>query len=92
MRGVPRHHAKVSISMQQDQDQQDGRTEVIMEPMMVSPPEPLAGEEHLLSGQPVLVAPLQIGRRGIPSHLIFGERTKASINRTSHHHRKGTDH
>ena len=44
------HQAKVSISVQQDQDQQDGRTEVIMEPRMASPPEPLAGEDHLLSG------------------------------------------
>ena len=32
--------------------------------------------------------PLQIGRCGIPSRLIFGKRTRASINRTSHHHRK----
>ena len=32
--------------------------------------------------------PLQIGRCGIPSRLIFGERTRASINRASHHHRR----
>ena len=30
--------------------------------------------------------PLQIGRCGIPSRSIFGKRTGASINRTSHHH------
>ena len=46
-RGVPRHEAKVSISVQRDQDQQDGRTEVTVEPKMASPPEPLAGEDHL---------------------------------------------
>ena len=38
--------AKVSISVQQDQDQQDGRTEVIVEPKAASPPEPLAGEDY----------------------------------------------
>ena len=47
MRGVPRHHAKVPISVKRDQDQQDGRTEVIVEPKTTSPPEPLAGEDHL---------------------------------------------
>ena len=45
--GVPRHQAKVSISVQQYQDQQDGRTEVTVEPKTASPPEPLAGEDHL---------------------------------------------
>ena len=46
-REVLRHQAKVSISVQRDQDQQDGRTEVTVEPKTVSPPEPLAGEDHL---------------------------------------------
>ena len=46
MRGVPRHQEKVSISVQQDQDQQDGRTEVIVEPRTASQPEPLAGEDY----------------------------------------------
>ena len=50
MRGVPRRQAKVFISVQRDQDQQDGKTEVTMEPKAASPPEPLAGEDHLLSG------------------------------------------
>ena len=49
-RGVPRCQAKVSISMQRDQDQQDVRTEVTVDPKMVSSQEPLAGEDHLLSG------------------------------------------
>ena len=46
-RGVPRHQAKVSISVQQDQDQQDSKTEVTVEPKTASPPEPLAGKDHL---------------------------------------------
>ena len=33
--------------------------------------------------------PLQTGCCGIPSCLIFGERTRASINRASHHHSQG---
>ena len=41
------HQAKASISVQQDQDQQNGRIEVIMEPKQASPPEPLAGEDQL---------------------------------------------
>ena len=46
-RGVPRHQAKVTISVQQDQDQQNGRMEVIVEPKPASPPEPLTGEDQL---------------------------------------------
>ena len=42
-----RHQAKVSISVQRDQDQQDDMTEVTVEPKTASPPEPLAGEDHL---------------------------------------------
>ena len=39
-RGVPRHQAKVSISVQRDQDQQASRTEVTVEPKTASSPEP----------------------------------------------------
>ena len=46
MRGVPRHQAKVSISVQQDQDQKDGRAEVTVEPKTASSPELCAGEDH----------------------------------------------
>ena len=46
MRRVPRNQAKVSISVQQDQDQQDGKTEVIVEPTTASPPEPLASADY----------------------------------------------
>ena len=38
--------AKVSILVQWDQDQKDGKTEVTMEPKAASPPEPFAGKYH----------------------------------------------
>ena len=38
-RGVPRNQPKVSILVQQDQDRQDGRTEVITETTTASQPE-----------------------------------------------------
>ena len=41
------HQAKASISVQQDQDQCNGRMEVIVEPKPASPPEPLAGKDKL---------------------------------------------
>ena len=37
MRRVPRHQAKVTILMQRDQDQEDGKAEVIVEPKTASP-------------------------------------------------------
>ena len=41
------YQAKATISVQQDQDQQNGRMEVIVEPKPATPPEPLAGEDQL---------------------------------------------
>ena len=46
-RGVPRHQAKVTISVQRDQDQQSGRMEVTVEPKTASSPVPLAAEDQL---------------------------------------------
>ena len=46
-RGVLRHQAKVSISVQRDQDKQDGRMEITVEPKMASSPVPLVVEDHL---------------------------------------------
>ena len=43
-RGVPRHQAKITISVQRDQGQKSGRTEVTVEPKTTSSPEPFAGE------------------------------------------------
>ena len=34
------------------------------------------------------LSPFEFGRCWIPSRSIFGKRTRASINRTSHHHRR----
>ena len=39
------HQAKASISVQQDQDQEDCKMEVIVEPKTASPPELCAGED-----------------------------------------------
>ena len=47
---MPRHPAKVTISVQRDQDQQSGRTEVTVEPKTASSPVLLAAEDHLWSG------------------------------------------
>ena len=41
------YQAKATISVQQDQDQQDGRMEVIMEPKPTSPSGSLADEDRL---------------------------------------------
>ena len=41
------YQAKASISVQQDQDQEDCKTEVIVEPKTASPPELCAGEDQL---------------------------------------------
>ena len=43
----PRHQAKATILVQQDQDQQNDRMEVIMEPRTASSSEPLAAEDQL---------------------------------------------
>ena len=43
----PRHQAKVTVSVQQDQDQQNGRMEAIVEPRTMSSSEPLAAEDQL---------------------------------------------
>ena len=46
--------------MQRDQDQEDGKTEVTVEPKTASPPEPFTGEDRFLSGLLVLAVPLRI--------------------------------
>ncbi len=49
-RGVPRHHAKVAITVQQDQDQEDYEKEVIVELKTASSPELCAGEDYFCQG------------------------------------------
>ena len=46
-RGVPRHQAKVAISVQRDQDHEDYKMEVIVEPETASSPVLLAAEDQL---------------------------------------------
>ena len=83
-RGVPRHQAKVSISVQRDQDQQDGKAEITVEPKAASPPEPLQAKTAFvrisctrctLSNWPLL-APFPLNIWGV---------SRAYISRTSHH-------
>ena len=45
-RGVPRHQAMVLVSVQQDQDREDCKTEVIVEPKTASPLELCASEDY----------------------------------------------
>ena len=45
-RGVPRHQAKVAISVQRDQDQEDYGTEVTVGPKTASSLELCAGEDY----------------------------------------------
>ena len=49
-REVPRHQAKVAISVQRDQDQEDYETEVITEPTAASQTEAFRRRRLLLSG------------------------------------------
>ena len=43
--GVLRHQAKVAISVQRDQDQEDYETKVNVEPKTASPPQPFIGDD-----------------------------------------------
>ena len=89
-RGVPRRQAKVAISVQRDQDQEDYETEVTMEPKTASSPELCAGEDYFCQDSRYLLSPFKLARHcWLPSRSIFGKRTRASINRTSHPHSKG---
>ena len=49
-RGVPRRQAKVAISVQRDQDQEDYEMEVTVEPKTASSPELCAGEDYFCQG------------------------------------------
>ena len=49
--------------MQRDQDQQDGKTEVTMEPKTVSPPEPFAGEDRFCQDSLYSLSSFKFARR-----------------------------
>ena len=63
----------VSIPVQQDQDRQDGRMEVIADPTTASPPEAFAGEDYFCQDSLYKLSPFEFGRCGIPSRLHLGE-------------------
>ena len=70
-RGVPRHQAKVSILVQQYQDQQDGKTEVTMEPRTTSPSEPFAGEDHFCQDKLYYLSPFKLAVVGsLPAQYL----------------------
>ena len=78
-RGVPRHQAKVAISVQRDQDQEDYETKVTVEPKTASSPELCAGEDYLCQDSLYLLSPFKFARRcWLPSRSIFGKRPRAS--------------
>ena len=91
-RGVPRHQAKVAISVQRDQDQEDYETEVTVEPKTASSPELCAGEDYFCQDSSYLLSPFKLAQHcWLPSRSIFGKRTRASIHRISHP-REGDTH
>ena len=71
-RGVLRNQPKVSILVQQDQDCQDSRTEVIAEPTAKSRPQAFAGEDNFSQYKMYLLSPIKSGRCGILSHQHLG--------------------
>ena len=71
-RGVPRNQPKVFILVQQDQDRQDDRTEVIAEPTAASRPEAFEGEDHFSQDRMYFLSPFKSGRCGIPSRQHLG--------------------
>ena len=88
-RGVPRNQAKVSISVQHDQDRQDGRTEVITAPTAASPPEAFAGKDYFCQDRLYYLSPFKSGRCGIPSSSYLGGGPRPLYIGLCHHHRGG---
>ena len=71
MRRVPRRQAKVSISVQRDQDQQEDKTEVTMEPKAASPPEPFAGEDYFCQDKLYQLTPFELAVVGsLPARYL----------------------
>jgi hypothetical protein len=71
-RRVPRKRPKVSLFVQQDQDRQDGKTEVIIEPTLASRSGALQVKTTFRQDKMYCMFPFKIGRCGIPSRLSFG--------------------
>ena len=67
------YQAKATISVQQDQDQQNGRMEVIVEPKLASPSGPFDRRGPTLVRISVLDVPLQNGQLLAPFPLNIWE-------------------
>ena len=65
--GFPKHPPKVSIPVQQDQDHELGRMDVITEPTSASRPEALQAKTSFSQDRMYLLSPFKFGRCGIPS-------------------------
>ena len=62
------------------EDRKDDKEDVTVEPTIVSPPDPFAGEDCFCQGRNVLVFPLKNDRCGIPSRLnISGEEDRGRL-------------
>ena len=69
-RGAPRNWPKVSILVQQDQDRQDGMTEVITDPTAVSQPDAFAGEDHFSQDRMYFLSPSNLAVVGsLPANI-----------------------
>ena len=64
---------KVSILVEQDQDHQEGRKEVITEPTAVSRPGLFAGEDYFCQDKLYYLSPFKSGRCGTPSRQHLEE-------------------
>ena len=90
MRRVPRNRAKVAILVQQDQDQEDGKIEVIMEPKTASPPELFAGKDHFSQDKCTRCSPSKWPIVGaLPAQYLGRGPGPSPINRTSHPQGRG---
>ena len=80
------HQAKASISVQQDQDQSNGRMEVTVEPKSASPPEPLTGRTNFSQDKCTRCSPSNWPIVGaLPAQYLGRGPGPLPINRTSHH-------
>ena len=84
------YQAKATISVQQDQDQQNGRIEVIVEPKPASSSEPLAGGTNFSQDKCTRCSPLKRPIVGaLPAQYLRRGPGPPPINRTSHPQGRG---
>ena len=86
----PRHQANVTVSVQQDQDQQNGRMEVIVEPRTASPQRLWQSKTNFIQDKCTRCSPSKWPIVGaLPAHYLGRGPGPPSINRTSHHRERG---